>query len=84
MLFEKLSRLLDNEEQGHLLPLTSCMDEFGRFKIWGNNIGVFIQSKRRSSLDFRLRDALSVSDKILDFLDDLDEALEDGESGNVR
>ena len=52
-------------------------DEAGRFRIWANNIGALLAADRRNSLDYRLRDASKVSNRVVEFLDDLQEALED-------
>ena len=38
-----------------------------------------LPSGQRNSLDFRLRDAHKMSSRIIEFLDDLAEALEDGQ-----
>ena len=53
-------------------------DEAGRFRIWANNIGAFLVADRRNSLDFRLRNSSKVSRRVIEFLDDLQEALGDG------
>ncbi|KAL9024418.1 MAG: hypothetical protein Q9196_006530, partial [Gyalolechia fulgens] len=48
-------------------------DELGRLRIWASNIGA--HQTGQSSLDFRLRDAPHVHQKITDLLDDLIEAI---------
>lgn len=57
----------------------ACLDEFGRFRLWANNIGAFLNIDHRNSLDFRLRQASKICSRIVEFLDDLAEALDDGQ-----
>ena len=51
-------------------------DEFGRFRIWSGNIGA--HRIGRSSLDYRLRDASHIRQRVVSLLDDLKEILQDG------
>lgn len=77
-LFDRLSSLLDNETSNRLILPAACLDEFGRFRLWGNNIGAFLSIDHRNSLDFRLREASKIHSRIVEFLEDLAEALDDG------
>ena len=76
-LFEILS-VLQKENTG-LSESINYPDEFARFLLWANNIGALLPSGQRNSLDFRLRNAHKMSSRIVEFLADLAEALEDGE-----
>jgi hypothetical protein len=58
---------------------TTLEEDLGRFRVWANDIGA--HRIGRSSLDFRLRDALHLVERILSLLEDLTEALDDGEFG---
>lgn len=78
-LFHQLCILLDNpDSEGLILPAT-CIDEFGRFRIWGNNIGALLSFGHRNSLDFRVQGAYKISARVVEFLEDLKEALDDGQ-----
>jgi hypothetical protein len=80
--FEQLSSLFessDRQAQYGISHATVC-DGLGRFKIWAANIGAFQSIQASSSLDYRLREVPKVSKQIIDFLEDLSEALEDGEA----
>ena len=78
-LFENLSLLQHESSRGGLSDATNYRDEFARFLLWANNIGALLPSGQRNSLDFRLRNAHKMSRRIIEFLADLAEALEDGE-----
>ncbi|KAL8788384.1 MAG: hypothetical protein Q9195_007342 [Heterodermia aff. obscurata] len=73
-LFETLSLLQD--EKG-LSDSTNFRDESARFLLWANNIGALLPSRQRNSLDSRLSNAQKMSSRIIEFLSDLAEALED-------
>ena len=79
-LFEFLSQLQDESSRSGLSGSTNYRDEFARFLLWANNIGALLPSRQRNSLDYRLRNAHKMSSRIVEFLVDLAEALEDGES----
>ena len=78
LLFQRLSKLLDDDLSLHTISSTSCLDEFSRFRIWANNIGALLSPSQRNSLEYRLRNAPRVSDQVVDILEDLEEALGDG------
>lgn len=78
-LFDLLSQLQDESSRCGLSDSTNYGDEFARFLLWANNIGALLPSGQRNSLDFRLRDAHKMSSRVVEFLTDLAEALEDGE-----
>ncbi|KAF8244014.1 hypothetical protein K440DRAFT_610832 [Wilcoxina mikolae CBS 423.85] len=72
---ESFSRLLEllgdnGSETANLKPLE---DEFGRFRVWGENSGS--HRKGRASLDHRLREASNVKQTVLELLEDLDSDL---------
>ena len=77
-LFDKLSSLLEDRTSDHLISAAACLDEFARFRLWANNIGAFLSGDHRNSLDSRLREAPKIVSRITEFLDDLEEALDDG------
>ncbi len=77
-LFDRLFSLLDDKTSDQLISSAACLDEFGRFRLWANNIGAFLNIEQRNSLDFRLRDASKFCSRIVEFLEDLAEALNDG------
>jgi hypothetical protein len=52
-----------------------------RFETWSGNVGA--HQKGRSSLDSRLRDAPHVSGVVVDFLDELKDALSEGTSSEI-
>ena len=47
-------------------------DYIGRFKIWAANVGAH-QFARRSSLDYRLRDATPIKERVIQLLHNLSE-----------
>ena len=77
-LFESLSLLQYERDSSDFSDPTDYRDEFSRFLLWANNIGALLPSGQRNSLDFRLRSVQRVSSRIIEFLADLAEALEDG------
>ena len=77
-LFDQLSSLLHDNDSDHLISPAACTDELGRFCLWANNIGAFLKMEFRNSLDFRLREASKIYSRVVEFLEDLIEALDDG------
>lgn len=59
---------------------TAIQDEFGRFRIWGENIGAFQPTNMRSSLEHRLRDASRTRQHVVRILEDLKESLTESNS----
>ena len=69
-----LSALADSEERyGSHLSL-SVADQIGRFRVWTQNIGAHRRSGK-SSLDYRLRDASHIKNRVIRYLKDLDSQL---------
>jgi hypothetical protein len=60
------------------ISLADIEDETARFKIWGGAIGGLQSPERRSSLDYRLRDASQMRENILRVLQSLNESLQEG------
>jgi hypothetical protein len=56
----------------------SC-DHVGRFRIWANNIGALQDASKTTSLEYRLRDAPKIAQRISELLEDVREILGDGE-----
>ena len=52
------------------------LDEFGKFRVWGGNTGA--HRTGRDSLDYRLREAPHIHEKLTRFLDELNKNLEEG------
>jgi hypothetical protein len=50
----------------------------GRFRIWANNIGSLQDVSKTTSLEYRLRDAPKIIQRILELLEDINESLDDG------
>ena len=77
-LLDRVSVLISDGEVATSNLSDLYLDEAGRFRIWANNIGALLTIDHRNSLDFRLRRAVKMSSRIVEFLGDLREALEDG------
>ena len=75
--FDKLCRLLPDSDEN---TRPALIDQVGRFRIWGGNIGAFQKLPTPSSLDYRLREAPKIGIQVLELLDDLEETLQEGES----
>lgn len=80
-LFIQLSSLLHDDRPDYLISPAAILDELGRFRLWANNIGAFLRIDYQNSLDFRLRDASTIRSRVVEFLGDLEEALENGKNG---
>jgi hypothetical protein len=65
----------DNVYSSQLKP-EAVADEFDRFKIWVGNIAAHRKSNR--SLDYRLRDASYLKDRVLELLAALQDGLAEG------
>ena len=77
-LFQDLLREVDTN-RGHItdqLSPLSIEDQLGRYKLWTANIGAL--RRGRSSLDYRLRDALFIAKNVTRLLDSLQESLARG------
>lgn len=77
-LFDQLSSLPAEKIVVHIIPRDECLDELGRFRMWANNIGAFLHIEHRNSLDFRLREAFTITSRMAELLEDLAESLGDG------
>ena len=77
--FTALAAALNNEEsrfrETEIHP-DDIQDEFGRFRIWSGNIGA--HRIGRASLDYRLRDASHIRQRVEFLLQDLVETIQDG------
>ena len=73
--FGELTKSLNAEGNAFLLQLSplAVENEVGRFKVWAANVGAF--DTGRSSLDTRLKDAVSISTHILSLLDYLKDSI---------
>lgn len=78
-IFKQVYDLLDMPNYSYTNNISSSevRDQLGRFKIWGNNIGAFQPRTRRSSLEYRLRDASQTRQQVLRLLNDLQESLDE-------
>lgn len=61
-----------------VLSSDGCAAQLGRFRIWAFNIGALQEAHLPSSLEFRLREAPKLVDRIVELLEDLEESIEDG------
>jgi hypothetical protein len=70
------NRLFDHFK-GSQDPPDTLPDDFGRLKVWAENVA----AHRRGvmSLDYRLREASSVTEMVKDLLKDLNDVLEESE-----
>ncbi|KAK0662433.1 O-acetyl-ADP-ribose deacetylase MACROD1 [Lasiodiplodia hormozganensis] len=59
-----------NNEHRSLIDPTSLEDEYGRFRVWGGNLGA--QQKGHSSLDYRLRESPLLQSNVLKLLQELE------------
>ena len=59
------------------MPLSGLEDQLARFKVWARNVGAHRTGK--SSLEYRLRDASNIWKQVVELLNNLEEALRDGE-----
>ncbi len=78
-LFDRLFSHLDVNASYYSISPAACLDELGRFRLWANNIGALLSGDHQNSLDFRLRGASKICSRVVEFLDDLAEALDDGQ-----
>ena len=78
--FKCLCKALDTPERDHSLqiPLSSVVDEHGRFNVWAGNIGA--HQLGRSSLDYRLREASQMRGEVIKLLQYLRLTLDDGKA----
>ena len=76
-LLDRALNLWNQENPAKRSSWELTFDEAGRFRIWANNIGALLAADRRNSLDYRLRNVSKVAGRVIEFLDDLQEALED-------
>lgn len=84
-LFNQIYLLLNQPDQLYQEDISSqdIQDEFGRFKVWAENIGALQPRDLRSSLEYRLRDASRTRMQVQQFLDDLRESLAEGTFQNL-
>ncbi|KAF8244931.1 hypothetical protein K440DRAFT_604422, partial [Wilcoxina mikolae CBS 423.85] len=75
--FGNLTQRLNSDNSDHVLsayiPLPTIQDELGRFRVWAGNVGA--DRTGRVSLDYRLREASQIHDKVRELLLDLDQKL---------
>ena len=58
-------------------PKEALEDAFDRFQLWVGSVGASVASQRKISLDWRLRDAPEIKERIVELQSDLVEALDD-------
>lgn len=68
----------DKEREFEIKP-SKLYDELARFKIWGDSIGAFQSTEAAVSLAQRLKNAPRTAAQVVELLQDMKEALEDGE-----
>ena len=75
-LFDDTAEALRGSERQDAPPFEQALvDQRGRFKIWGSNIGAHLLG--RGSLDYRLRDASHLKTRVIRYLGDLTVQLSD-------
>lgn len=75
--FQTLSSMLAEQSvDSSTQLLLTIKDELARFKVWLSNIGAHRYG--RSSLDYRLRDASHLRERVTGLLEDLNNSLNDG------
>ncbi|KAI5785804.1 hypothetical protein EDC01DRAFT_661502 [Geopyxis carbonaria] len=60
------------------LPISAVEDEIGRLRVWAENLGA--HRSGRMSLDYRLREASSVKQEVLDLLEELHSSINNANS----
>jgi len=60
-----------------------CAAQLGRFRIWALNIGALQDAHLPTSLEYRLREAPKLVDRIVELLEDIEESIEDGKSSTI-
>lgn len=71
---ERLCKLSATSE----LSCDECTAQLGRFRIWAFNIGALQEAHLPTSLEYRLREAPKLVDRIVELLEDIEESIEDG------
>lgn len=81
-LFHQIYYLLESrdEETDGTLSIDDIEDELGRFKIWADNIGALQPKNKRTSLEYRLREASETRELVQEILEDMKESLTEGNS----
>ena len=64
------------------LSSDGCTAQLGRFRIWALNIGALQDAHLPTSLEYRLREAPKLVDRIVELLEDIEESIEDGKASN--
>ena len=67
--------LSDSSNRYHITE-SFVQDELGRFRVWLGNVGA--HRSGRISLDYRLREAASMRDSVLELLKDLGDNIREG------
>jgi hypothetical protein len=77
--FELLTTLLLSQDAStYDNTKANISDTFDRFKVWAGNIGA--HRRGQSSLDYRLRDASHILQKVLRFLSEIQSSLAEGKA----
>jgi hypothetical protein len=76
-LFTAIYGLLDSESQEHhgAISKEDVQDGLGRFRIWAENIGALQPKNKRTSLEYRLREASETRLQVQGCLEDMKEVL---------
>ena len=65
-------------------PKEALEDAFDRFQLWAGSVGASIDAQRKISLEWRLRDAPEIKERIVELQNDLVEALDDCKYSRMR
>lgn len=87
--FESLTTMLSSQDtipstqgpSGRQVTTLRFEDELDRFKVWAANIGAHHRGQR--SLDYRLRDASHIRQRVLQFLSKLQSSLAEGKAFDI-
>ena len=80
---DALDSIVIRERESTSLLQVSLSDNVGRFKVWAANVGAH-QFARKSSLDYRLRDAPRIKNGVIQLLNELSEILLEGKDLKLR
>jgi hypothetical protein len=65
-------------------PKEALEDAFDRFQLWVGSVGASVDAQRKISLEWRLRDAPEIKERIVELQSDLVEALDDCKYSRTR
>jgi hypothetical protein len=81
-LFQEIHALILQPERplNRHINIDDVMDELGRLKVWSAEIGAVQSNEMTNSLEYRLREAARTGEQVLNFLQDLEECLQESKA----